>query len=119
MSKFIDTKALKEYLIAGLGGGAVHAITDGFLTQWLSGYGAIAGMSVKDVALILLAQYGARKTKGMIKTSLDGMGIIGVYKVLYPQFIAPIVSGVTSNMPVAAGSPITATSNGYSALDML
>lgn len=99
----------KDLFIAGLGGGAAHAVADQFLGQMLPG-NAIAGtgMALKDVALILLGKYGAGKTKGMMSQALEGMAVIGIYKVVYPQFIEPLIGGIVpkSNPGHNPGNPV-------------
>jgi hypothetical protein len=92
------TRGWKELLIAALGGGAVYEITDQFISRALGGLGAIAGISLKDIALILLGKYLADRMAGDWKNVFQGMALIGLYKVVYPQFVRPLVSGVVGGV---------------------
>jgi len=91
------TKGWKEYLVAALGGGAIYEITDQLALRFL-GLGTIAGISLKDVILILLNKYLAEKTSGTWRSVFQGATVIGLYKVVYQQFVKPIISGVVSGV---------------------
>ena len=69
----------------------------------MAGWGEVAGLSMKDIALILIGKYGSERTKGLLSQSLYGMAVIGVYKTLYPQFIQPLVSQLPFSPPSNPG----------------
>jgi hypothetical protein len=104
------TKGWKEYLIASLGGGAVYEITDQLASRFL-GLGTIAGLSLKDILLILLNKYLAEKTSGTWRSVFQGATVIGLYKVVYQQFVKPIVSGVVGGVTGAVQQAPTAPTN--------
>jgi len=98
-----DWKAL---LIGGLGGGAVYELTDRIVGGMLPGQ--IAGMSMKDLLLIIGSGWYSDKVTGDFKTLLQGMCMIGLYKVIYPQFISPMIAGLgfgVAAAPAATSSP--------------
>lgn len=105
--KLIDTEKLKKYAVAGIGGGAVNAIVDKFLGDQLSGLGEFAGYAGADLALIAIAQYGSRKTDGMLKQAFDGMGVISMYETFYEDLLGGIFgeSSPAPNNPRPEGVP--------------
>jgi hypothetical protein len=105
----------KDVFVAGLGGGAIYGVVDEFLTPML-GTGALAGTAItlKDVATILLCKYGADKTSGMLQTALKGAVVIGIYKVVYPQFIEPIISRFVGRI---TGTTTTSTTTTETSLE--
>lgn len=106
----------KDLFVAGLGGGAIHAVTDMVLSQVLAGFGQSiggTGLTLKDIALILIGKYGADRTSGMFSTALTGMAVIGIYKVVYPMLIQPIVGGLggLGGTTVQSSAPVTESVN--------
>jgi hypothetical protein len=103
----------KDALVAGLGGGALYGFLDGFLSGFL-GQTPIAGVGItlKDVATILLSKFAADKTSGMLSTAFKGAVVIGIYKVVYPQFIEPLIKGFipkpTTTAPITTAPTPTA-----------
>ena len=87
----------KEAFVASLGGGLIYQISDSILSSFLGGY-AVAGITLKDIALILLTKYGADRTGGMLSLALRGATIIGLYRIVYEQFIARSVAQVTAGL---------------------
>lgn len=92
----------RELFVGGLGGGLFLEVTDQFVGKMLPGQ--IAGMSLKDIVLILLGKYGADRVSGDWKTALNGMATIGIYKVVYPQFVQPIVKGIVPSTSTSHSS---------------
>ena len=97
----------KDAFIAGLGGGALYGIVDGFLTNFL-GTTPLAGTAItlKDIATILLSKLAADRTSGMLQTAFKGAVVIGIYKVVYPQFVEPLIKGF---LPSTGGETVTTT----------
>jgi hypothetical protein len=91
----------KQYLVAGFGGGAIEELTDQLIGQFFKGLGQIAGIELKDVIMVFLMKFAADKTSGLISTAFKGAGIIALYKLLYPQFIKPLLAG----FGIKTGSP--------------
>jgi len=88
MDEFL--RGWKNYLVAGLGGGAFYGIADAFLSG-IKAEGQILGVTFKDLLTLLITKYLADKTTGTWKTVFDGAVVIGVYKVFYPGFIEPLI----------------------------
>jgi hypothetical protein len=110
------TRGWKELLIAALGGGAVYEITDQFIGRALGGLGAVAGISLKDIGLILLGKYLADRTTGDWKNVFQGMTLIGLYKVVYPQFVRPLITGIVvggTASPQTTTNPALAAAQAY------
>jgi len=102
------TKGWKEYLVASLGGGAIYEITDQLASRLL-GLGTIAGISLKDILLILLNKHLAEKTSGTWRSVFQGATVIGLYKVVYQQFVKPVISAVVGGVTGAVQQPTTPT----------
>jgi hypothetical protein len=90
MEEFL--RGWKNYLIAGLGGGAFYGIADAFLSG-IKAEGQVFGITLKDLLTLLITKYFADKTSGTWKTVFEGATVIGVYKVFYPGFIEPLIKG--------------------------
>jgi hypothetical protein len=90
MDEFL--RGWKNYLIAGLGGGALYGIADAFLSG-IKAEGQVLGITLKDLLTLLITKYFADKTSGTWKTVFEGATVIGVYKVFYPGFIEPLIKG--------------------------
>jgi hypothetical protein len=90
MEEFL--RGWKNYLIAGLGGGAFYGIADAFLSG-IKAEGQVLGITLKDLLTLLITKYFADKTSGTWKTVFEGATVIGVYKVFYPGFIEPLIKG--------------------------
>lgn len=83
----------RELLVAGLGGGAIHAISDSLLSKFVPA-GEVFGVTFKDIALIFLGKWGSERVGGDLSTALKGMAVIALYKSVYPKFVQPLISGL-------------------------
>jgi hypothetical protein len=99
----------KNYLIAGLGGGAFYGIADAFLAG-AKLEGQVLGVTIKDLLTLLVTKYFADKTSGTWKTVFEGATVIGVYKVFYPGFIEPLVKGFLGTKQGTTTTTTTSTS---------
>jgi len=106
-------KGWKEYLVAALGGGAIYEITDQLASRFL-GLGTVGGLSLKDIILILLNKYLAEKTTGTWRTLFQGATTIGLYRVVYQQFVRPVISGVVGGF-MGAQQPSAPTNEALAA----
>jgi hypothetical protein len=89
MDEFL--KGWRNYLIAGLGGGAFYGLTDAFLSG-IKAEGQVLGVTIKDLLTLMITKYFADRTSGTWKTVFEGATVIGVYKVFY-GFIEPLIKG--------------------------
>jgi len=101
----------RSLLVAGLGGGALSGLAEGFLGKLIPP-GEVFGLTFKDIALILLGAYGADRTTGDLSTALRGMAVIQLYKTVYPRFVEPMIAGfVPAGSSGGHSSPKTSSSN--------
>ena len=107
----------KEAFIASLGGGLIYQVTDSILSTFLGGYPLAAGITLKDVALILLTKYGADRTRGMLSEALKGATVIGLYRIIYERFVSPSVSSMVASIPGSIGSGSGSGSSGKNVED--
>jgi hypothetical protein len=108
MDEFL--RGWKNYLIAGLGGGAFYGIADAFLSG-LKAEGQVLGITLKDLITLLITKYFADKTSGTWKTVFEGATVIGVYKVFYPGFVEPLIKGFLGKKEGTTTTSTTSTSS--------
>jgi hypothetical protein len=106
MDEFL--RGWKNYLIAGLGGGAFYGIADAFLSG-IKAEGQVLGITLKDLLTLVITKYLADKTTGTWKTVFEGATVIGVYKVFYPGFIEPLIKGFLPKQETTATSTSSST----------
>ena len=105
----------KEALLAGLGGGALYGVVDGFLGRFLGGQAVFGGITLKDVATIFLSKWASEKVpQDWLRAMFKGAVVIGIYKVFYPQFVEPLIrqflGGFVGGAPTPSPAPTTAPS---------
>jgi hypothetical protein len=83
----------KDYLVAGLGGGAFYGIVDAIMSG-VKAEGQVLGVALKDLLTLLVSKYLADKTSGAWKVVFEGATVIGIYKVFYPNLVEPLIKGL-------------------------
>jgi hypothetical protein len=107
MDEFL--RGWKNYLIAGLGGGALYGITDTILAG-VKAEGQVLGVGLKDLLTLLASKYFADRTSGAWKVAFEGATIIGIYKVFYPNLVEPLIKSFLGKKEVTTTTTTTCPS---------